>query len=571
MNTSTGEPMTDLAIARSVTLRPIADVAEELGLLPNELEPYGRTKMKIRLEALDRLRANPLGKYVDVTAITPTPLGEGKTTTAVGLAQGLRKISKKSLVAVRQPSLGPVFGIKGGAAGGGWAQIVPMEDINLHLTGDMHAVGIAHNLCAAFLDNHLQQGNALGIDPRTILWRRVLDVNDRSLRQIVTGLGGTDNGVPRETGFDITAASELQAVLALSTSLKDLRARLRRVVLATTRDGRAVTAEDIKVAGAMAVLLKDALMPNLLQTLEGGPAFVHTGPFGNIAHGNSSIIADQIGLRLAEYVVTESGFGADLGMEKFMDIKCRVSGLRPDCVVMVATIRALKAHSGKYRVVAGRPLDPGLLEEDLEGLEIGAANLVKQIENARLYGVPVVVAINKFTHDTPAEVALVRRIGEEAGAYATAVSDHWTYGGAGATELAEAVVAACEQPSDFHFLYDLEWSVKQKIETIATKIFGAAGVAYLPAAERAIRQFEKLGYGDLPICVAKTHLSLSHDPALRGRPAGFTVTVRDVRLSAGAGFLFPLLGDMRTMPGLPRIPAGEHVDLDGEGRPQGLF
>ncbi|MFN8535048.1 MAG: formate--tetrahydrofolate ligase [Dehalococcoidia bacterium] len=562
---------TDLAIARSVSLRPIAEVAAELGLLPEETEPYGRTKLKVSLDALDRLGDAPLGKYIDVTAITPTPLGEGKTTTTVGLAQGLCRIGKRALAAVRQPSLGPVFGIKGGAAGGGWAQIVPMEDINLHLTGDMHAIGIAHNLCAAFLDNHLHHGNALGIDVRNILWRRVLDANDRALRNIVIGLGGNDNGIPRETGFDITSASELQAVLGLATGMDDLRERIGRIVVATTRDGQPITAEDLKVAGAMAVLLKDALMPNLLQTLEGGPAFVHTGPFGNIAHGNSSIIADQLGLRLAEYVVTESGFGVDLGCEKFMNIKCRASGLRPDAVVLVATIRALKAHSGRYRVVAGKPLDPRLLEEDLDSLEIGAANLIKQIENVRLFGVPVVVAVNKFTHDTAAEVALVRQIAEQAGADAAVVSDHWTYGGAGAVELAEAVVAAAEKPSNFRFLYELDVPVKQKIETVATQIYGAAGVSYLPAADRAIRRYERLGYGGLPICMAKTHLSLSHDPTLLGAPSGFTVTVRDVRLSAGAGFLYPLLGEMRTMPGLPRVPAGEAVDLDEEGVAQGLF
>jgi formate--tetrahydrofolate ligase len=562
---------TDLAIARSAPLRPITEVAAELGLLPEETEPYGRTKLKVRLEVLDRLRAAPLGKYIDVTAITPTPLGEGKTTTTVGLAQGLCRIGKRALATVRQPSLGPVFGIKGGAAGGGWAQIVPMEDINLHLTGDMHAVSVAHNLCAAFLDNHLHHGNPLGIDIHSVFWRRVVDVNDRALRAIVTGLGGKDNGVPRETGFDITSASELQAVLGLATSLTDLRTRLGRLVVAATREGTPVTAEDLKVAGAMAVLLKDALMPNLLQTLEGGPAFVHTGPFGNIAHGNSSIVADQIGLRLADYVVTESGFGADLGCEKFMNIKCRISGLRPDAVVLVATVRALKAHSGRYRVVAGRPLDPRLLEEDLESLEIGAANLVKQIDNVRLFGVPVVVAINRFTSDTPAEIALARRIAEQAGADAAVAADHWARGGAGAEELAEAVVAAAAKPSDFRFLYELDWPVTRKIETIATKVYGAAAVAYLPAAERAIRAYERAGYGALPICMAKTHLSLSDNPRLLGAPSGFTVTVRDVRLAAGAGFLFPLLGDMRTMPGLPRTPAGEAVDLDGNGDPQGLF
>ncbi len=561
----------DLEIAQSARMMPIMDLAESLGLLEDEVELYGRYKAKIALSALDRLADRPNGKYVDVTAITPTPLGEGKTTTTVGLGQGLGFIGKRSAVCIRQPSLGPVFGIKGGAAGGGYAQVVPMEDFNVHLTGDNHAVGAAHNLCAAFLDNHLHHGNKLGIDPHNVVWPRVLDISDRSLVDIVIGLGGRENGMPREGRFDITVASEVMAVLALTTDLADLRERLGRMVVAYRRDGTAVTAEDIKVAGAMAVLLRDAIKPNLLQTLENTSAFVHTGPFGNIAHGNSSILADRLALKLADFVVTESGFGADLGMEKFMDIKCRYSGLVPDVVVLVATIRGLKSHSGRFKITAGKPLDPALVTEDLPSLRAGMPNLTKQIENARLFGVPVVVAINRFGTDTHSEMELVRECAVESGAEGAYIADHYSRGGEGAAELAEAVARAAELPKRFRFLYPEDSSIKEKIETICTRMYGAGGVSYLPAAEKTIRALTDAGYAHLPICMAKTHLSLSHDPSLKGRPEGFNVPIREVRLSAGAGFIYPLAGDMRTMPGLPSVPAGERVDLDADGTVHGLF
>ena len=561
----------DLDIAQAAQLKPIAQIADELGLDEDDVELYGKFKAKIALEACGRLANRPLGKYIDVTCITPTPLGEGKTTTTVGLGQGLAHIGKKAVVCIRQPSLGPVFGIKGGAAGGGYAQIVPMEDFNLHLTGDNHAVSAAHNLLAAFVDNSLAHKNPLGIDPKRIVWRRVLDVSDRSLRNVIVGLGGPDDGVPRETGFDMAAASEVMAILALATDLQDLRRRLGRIIVAYTGDGVALTAEDVHCAGAMAVLMKDAIKPTLLQTLENTPAFVHAGPFGNIAHGNSSIVADQLALRLGDYCVTESGFGADLGMEKFVDIKCRTSGLRPDAVVMVCTIRALKAHSGQFKIVAGRPLDPGLATKDLAALEAGSANLIKQIENARTFGLPVVVAINRFGTDAEEEIALVKRISLEANAEAACVFDGWAAGGAGAAELAEAVVSAAGKANDFHFLYDLNQPIKAKIEAIAVQMYGAAGVNYLAPAEKAIRTYTEMGYHDLPICMAKTHLSLSHIAELKGRPSGFVVPVRDVRLSAGAGFLYVLLGDMRTMPGLPSEPAGNHIDIDEHGRIVGLF
>ncbi|TAK36524.1 MAG: formate--tetrahydrofolate ligase [Chloroflexota bacterium] len=560
----------DLEIAQAAKLKHIREIAEGLGLTEDDFEYYGKYKAKINLEVLDRLKDKPNGKYIDVTAITPTPLGEGKTTTTVGLGMAMEKLGKRSIIVIRQPSLGPVFGIKGGAAGGGYSQIVPMEDFNLHLTGDIHAISLTHNLLAAFIDNHLMHGNKLDIDPQSILWRRVVDVSDRSLRNIVIGLGGKDNGIPRETGFDISVASEVMAILALTTSLKDMRERFGRIVIGTNRAGKAITAEDLKCAGAMTVLMRDAIKPNLMQTLENTPAIVHAGPFANIAHGNSSIIADQIAIKLSDYVITESGFGADLGAEKFMDIKCRYSGLVPNCAVVVATIRALKMHSGQFKVVAGKPLDPGLIQENLAALEKGSANLIKQIENMRLFGVPVVVAINSFITDTPAEIALVKKISEQAGATA-AVSDHWARGGAGAIELAEVVSAACEQPSDFKFLYPLEMSIKEKIEIIAKKVYGADGVTYLPAAEKKVKQYTEMGYANLPICMAKTHLSLSHDQNLKGRPSGFTVPIRDIRLSAGAGFLYPLLGEMRTMPGLPSEPAGNKVDVDENGRVMGLF
>ena len=487
------------------------------------------------------------------------------------MGQALTKIGKRAIIAIRQPSLGPVFGIKGGAAGGGYSQIVPMEDFNLHLTGDFHAVTAAHNLAAAFVDNSIYQGNPLDIDPLAVSWRRVLDVNDRALRQVIVALGGKENGSPRETGFDITSASEVMAILALTTGTDDLRRRLGRIVMAQSRGRTPVTAEDVKIAVEMELMLKDAIRPNLLQTLENTPAIVHAGPFGNIAHGCSSILADQIGVRLADYMVTEAGFGADLGAEKFFNIKCRASGLMPDAAVMVATVRALKAHSGKYRVVAGRPLDPGLSQEDFPALREGLANLEKQIENVRLHGVPVVVAINHFPTDTDAEVALIREVALAAGAAECAVSRIWAEGGDGGREMAAAVVRAADGGSDFRFLYPLDLPVKEKIATIATKIYGAAGVSYAPEAERNIRDIERQGYGDLPICIAKTHLSLSHDPALKGRPTGFTVPVRAVRLSAGAGFIYPLAGDIRTMPGLGSDPAGTRVDLDANGKVVGLF
>lgn len=561
--------LSDLKIAQAAKLKPISRIAAEIGLLEGEIELFGNYKAKVSLDVLKRLKGQPNGKYIDVTAITPTPLGEGKTTTTVGLGQALSKIGKKAIICIRQPSLGPVFGIKGGAAGGGYSQIIPMEDFNLHLTGDVHAIGLAHNLLAAFIDNHIFHGNKLNIDPKAITFRRVVDVSDRALRSIMIGLN--KEGVPRETGYDITVASEVMAILALTTGLQDLRERLSRIVVATTKTGQPVTAEDLKVAGAMTVLLKDAIKPNLMQTLENTPAFVHCGPFANIAHGNSSILADQIALKLSDYVVTESGFGADLGAEKFMDIKCRVSGLKPNAAVMVATIRALKMHSGKFKVVAGKPLDPGLKKEDLDAVRKGCENLEKQIENMRYFGVPVVVAINRFATDTEAEIKLVKEVSLKAGAESACVSDIHGKGSQGGIEMAEAVVAACEKPNHFKFLYSLDLPIKDKIETIAKKIYGADGVTYLPAAEKAVKMYTKMGYADLPICMAKTHESLSHDKNLKGRPRGFTVPIRDVRLSAGAGFLYPLLGEMRTMPGLPSIPAGEKVDIDSKGRVVGLF
>ncbi|HJW22225.1 MAG TPA: formate--tetrahydrofolate ligase [Candidatus Limnocylindrales bacterium] len=563
----------DLDIARSVTPRPIIDVAHDLGLRTDEIEPYGSNKAKIRLEAISRLEAErPRGKYVVVTAISPTPLGEGKSTTTVGLAQGLNRIGHRAAVCIRQPSLGPVFGIKGGAAGGGHSQVIPMEDFNLHLTGDVHAIGAAHNLAAAFIDNHIHHGNALGIDPLNILWPRVLDISDRALRDVVVGLGGRENGYARQTEFVITVASEVMAVLALARDLPDLRARLGRMVLATTRDGRAVTADDLKVAGSMAVLLIDAIKPNLLQTLEGGPAFVHCGPFGNIAHGNNSILADRIALVTNDIVCTEAGFGADMGAEKFFDIKCRASGLRPDAGVVVATVRALKMHGGVGKIVAGKPLDPALQQENVHAVTAGAANLAKQVENVRLFGVPAVVAINAFPTDTPAEVDAIREVALAAGAKDAVVANHWAEGGAGAVALAEAVwAAATDGTADFRLLYPDDMPLARKIETIVTEVYGGDGVDYAPAASKQLAQYEALGFGNLPICMAKTQYSLSHDPALKGRPSGFRVPIREVRLAAGAGFVTPLAGEMRTMPGLPSHPGGENIDIDSEGRIVGLF
>lgn len=580
----------DLDIAQATELKPIKEIAADLGLAEEDLILYGRYKAKVHLDVLKKLEDRPLGKYIDVTAITPTPLGEGKTTTGIGLVQGLGVLGHNSIACIRQPSQGPTFGIKGGAAGGGYSQVVPMEDFNLHLTGDIHAITAANNLIAAAVDARWfhesrlsdQQLSDMGlkridIDPYNITWNRVVDVNDRSLRNIIVGLGGKWDGPPREAGFDITVASEIMAILALvngddyKSALRDLRERCSRIVIGQSKDKKPITAEDLGVAGAAAVLMKDAIHPNLMQTLEGQAAFVHAGPFANIAHGNSSIVADKVALRLGDYVVTESGFGADIGMEKFFNIKCRYSNLIPNCVVLVATIRALKMHGGGPRVVPGRPLDKAYTEENLELLEAGAANLQAHIRNAKRFGIPVVVAVNKFADDTEAEVELVRRLAIEAGAETAAMSDHWTNGGDGAVELAEAVVAACEKPSEFQFLYPLEWPIKKKLETIATEIYGAGEVTYEPLANRQIKSYEENNFGGLPLCMAKTHLSMTHDPSVKNAPTGFTLPVREVRASVGAGFIYPLLGQMRTMPGLPSKPAFLNVDINEDGEVVGLF
>ena len=563
----------DLDIARSVTPRPIVDIAAELGIADRELELYGPTKAKVTLDAITRLEAErPRGKYVVVTAITPTPLGEGKSTTTVGLAQGLNRIGKRASVNIRQPSLGPVFGIKGGAAGGGYSQVIPMEDFNLHLTGDVHAIGAAHNLAGAFIDNSLHHKNPLGIDPHGVLWPRVVDISDRALRHVIIGLGGREDGVPRETEYVITVGSEVMAVLALATDLHDLRARLGRIVLATRPDGSPVTAEDLGVAGAMTVLLRDAIKPNLLQTLEGGPAFVHCGPFANIAHGNNSIIADRLALVTNDIVCTEAGFGADMGAEKFFDIKCRASGLKPDAAVVVATVRALKMHGGVGRIVAGKPLDPALLEENVEAVRVGAANLAAHVQIVRRYGIPAVVAINSFPTDTPAEVEAIREVAMAAGASDAVLATHFVDGGNGATALAQAVWAATEDPTrDFRLLYPDEAPLGEKILTIVKEIYGGTGIELLPAAKKQLKQYEDLGYSHLPVCMAKTQYSLSHDANLKGRPSGFTVPIREIRLSAGAGFITPILGEMRTMPGLPSKPGGQNIDIDADGNVVGLF
>ncbi|MBE3138862.1 MAG: formate--tetrahydrofolate ligase [Actinobacteria bacterium] len=562
----------DIEIAQAAKMKNIKEIAEALGIDEKYLELYGNYKAKVQLGILDELKSRPDGKYIDVTAITPTPLGEGKTVTTIGLSMALNKIGKKAVTCIRQPSLGPVFGIKGGAAGGGYSQVLPMEDFNLHLTGDTHAVGLAHNLLAAFLDTHLMKGNDLNIDPFSITLNRVVDINDRVLRNIIVGLGGAANGLPRETGYDITVASEVMAILALTTSLKDLRQRLGKMVVGTTYDGRPVTAEDLKVAGAMTVLLRDAIKPNLLQTVEHTPCFVHAGPFANIAHGNSSIIADLMAIKLGEYVVTESGFGADMGAEKFMDIKCRYSGLKPDAVVIVCTVRALKMHGGGFEFIPGQPVNKELMEKpNIEAVVKGCSNLEKMIENMKLFGLQVVVAVNNFDSDTSEEIEAIRERAKAAGAEDAVVSKVWLKGGEGGVELAEAVVKAAEKPSKFEFLYPLDWPIKKKIETIATKIYGADGVDYLPLAEKKIELYTRQGFDKLPICMAKTHLSLSHDPNLKNRPKGFRVPIRDVRASVGAGFLYPLLGEMRTMPGLPKVPAGTKVDIDEDGNIVGLF
>ena len=575
----------DIEISRAATPRPITEIADAAGISPEFLEPYGDVKAKVKLEILDALKDRPSGKYIDVTAITPTPLGEGKTTTAVGLTQAMGVIGKSVFLCIRQPSMGPTFGIKGGAAGGGYAQVIPMEEFNLHLTGDIHAVSIANNLLAAAIDARIKhEAHAddeawaktglprLNIDAETITWRRVVDVNDAALRFIETGQSDSwMDGPARKTGFDISVASEIMAILALATDAKDMRARLGRIIIGMNTDGDPVTAEDLGVAGAMMVLMKDAIKPNLMQTLEGQPSFVHAGPFANVAQGNSSIIADRIALKLADYVVTESGFGADIGMEKFFNIKCRTSGLVPDCVVLVGTIRALKMHGGGPKVTPGKPLPDEYVKENLELLEKGVCNLVRNIEIARMFGVPVVVAINRFPADTDAEVELARKAAEDAGAEGAVTCNHWAEGGKGATDLAEAVVAACEKPVDFKLLYPDEMPIKEKIETVCKKVYGADGVTYEPLAEKQIASYDKAGLSHLPLCMAKTHLSLTHDPALKGVPSGFTVPIREVRASAGAGFLFPLLGTMRTMPGLPSRPAFLAVDLDETGQVVGMF
>lgn len=583
----------DLEIAQNADVRPILEIAAKMGLTQDDLDLYGAYKAKVHLAVLDKFKDRPQGKYIDVTAITPTPLGEGKTTTTLGLVQALGSVLGKNVMAcIRQPSMGPTFNIKGGAAGGGYSQIIPMEDFNLHLTGDIHAISIAHNLAAAAIDTRMYHESRqsddglkkrgldrrLDIDPATITWNRVVDVCDRSLRQIQIGFndidmpdGSASPVFPRRTGFDITVASELMAILALSTSLKDLRQRVGRVVFALDKQGNPVSLEDLGVAGAVTVLLKDALMPTLMQTLEGQPAFVHAGPFANIAHGNSSIIADRIALKVADYVVTESGFGADIGMEKFFDIKCRYSGLVPNGVVLVATVRALKMHGGGPKVTPGAPLASAYTEEDLGLLEAGLPNLGVHIKNVLRFGIPVVVCVNGFATDTNAEMEMVRKYAEEQGAFAAVRSTHWADGGKGAAALAEAVVAACEQPSNFKFLYPLDWSIKQKIEHIATEIYGADGVTFEPLAEQQIATYEKAGFGKLPICMAKTHLSLSHDPALKGVPKGYTVPVREVRASVGAGFVYPLLGTMSTMPGLATHPAYMDIDIDEDGKIVGMF
>ncbi|MFZ1041461.1 MAG: formate--tetrahydrofolate ligase [Anaerolineales bacterium] len=615
----------DIEIAQEARLKPITQVAEEFGIRADELELYGPYKAKVKLEILDRLAKRPNGKYIDVTAITPTPLGEGKTTTTVGLSQALgAHLGKKVITAIRQPSQGPTFGIKGGAAGGGYSQVIPMEDFNLHLTGDIHAITAAHNLVAAALDarvmHETQQDDAklfdalcppdkkgnrrfsptmlrrlkkldinksdpseltpeersrfarLDIDPATITWRRVIDINDRMLREIEVGLGPDEKGFEHRSGYDITVASEIMAVLALTTDLEDMRERFGKMVVATNKHGEAVTAEDLGVAGAVTVLMKDAIKPNLMQTLEGTAAFVHAGPFANIAHGNSSILADKIALKLADYVITESGFGADIGMEKFFDIKCRYSGLIPQVVVMVATVRALKMHGGGPKVVAGKPLAAEYTEENLDLLRKGLPNLERHIQNALKYGVNVVVAVNSFANDTPAEVELIRKSALEFGAMDAIVSTHWADGGKGAIKLAEAVVKAAEKKSDFKFLYPLEMTIKEKIETIAREIYRADGVDYSPEAEEQIARYTRLGFDKLPICMAKTHLSFTTDVSIKGAPTGFRIAVREVRASVGAGFLYPLLGKMSTMPGLPTRPVFYDIDLDLKtGRVMGLF
>ena len=562
----------DLAIAQKANLVHINEIAEQMGLDPKtDLEHYGKHVAKINLAALERLQSRPDAKYVDVTAITPTPLGEGKSTTTVGVGQAMKHIGKNAIITVRQPSQGPTFGIKGGAAGGGYSQIVPMENFNLHLTGDIHAISAAHNLIAAMLDAHIYHGNARNIDIHNIAWRRVVDLNDRALRNIIVGLGARFDGVPRQSGYDITVASEIMAILALTTSLGDMRERIGKMVVAYDRDKNPVTAEDIQAAGAATVLMKEAIKPNLMQTLENTPALVHAGPFANIAHGNSSIIADMIAIKCGDYVVTESGFGADIGAEKFFNIKSRISGLKPNAVVLVTTIRALKAHTGKYTIIPGKPIDPALKDENVADVEAGAVNMARHLENLKKFGVNPVVAINVFADDTAAEIDAAREIALASGATGVAVARHWAEGGAGAVELAEMIVSACEMHNEFRLLYPDDMSIKEKIDTIATEIYRADGVDYAPIASRKIRQYEEQGLRSLPICMAKTHLSLSDNPKLKGAPDGFRISITDIRAAAGAGFIYPLCGDVRTMPGLGRRPAAMNVDIDEDGKVVGLF
>jgi formate--tetrahydrofolate ligase len=567
-----------IEIARQATLRPITDVAAQMGITPGLLEPYGTAVAKVRLDAVEALADRPRARYVVVTAVTPTPLGEGKTTTTVGLGQALACIGRQATIAIRQASMGPTFGIKGGAAGGGYSQVVPFETLNLHLTGDLHAVTAANNLLAAMVDNHVYTGNELGLDPHGVTWKRVLDVNDRSLRNIVGGLGTRQDGTPRETGFDITAASEVMAVLALATSLRDLRQRMGRIVVGYTADGAPVTAEQLKAAGAMTVIMRDAIKPNLLQTLENTPVLVHAGPFGNIAHGNSSVVADLIGIHAGEFLVTEAGFGADMGAERFFNIKCRTSGLVPDAAVVVTTVRAMKLHSGRHRVVAGRPLPPAMLEENPEEVELGAANLLAHLAIVRRHGVTPVVAINAMHGDFPSEHAAIREIAASVGAR-SAVCTHFENGGKGAVELAEAVVEATAEAAEaeaeaggtFRMLYDDEATLRQKIETVATEVYGADGVDYAPLAAGQLDTYERAGFGTLPVCIAKTHLSISSDPTLRGAPRGWRLPVREARANVGAGFVYLVSGDMRTMPGLSSSPAAEKIDIDEHGNVVGLY
>lgn len=564
----------DLDIAHAAHPKPMDEIAAAINVSADHLIPYGRDVAKIDLAVLDEPAdpagdERPRGKYIVVTALTPTPLGEGKTTTSVGLAQGLEKLGRRAVVALRQPSMGPTFGIKGGAAGGGYSQVIPMEKLNLHLTGDFHAITAAHNLLAAMIDNHLHHGNALGFDLANITWRRVLDVNDRSLRNIVVGLGGREDGVTRQTGFDITAASEVMVLLTLATSLEDLRLRLGRIVVGYSTEGKSITADDLGAAGAMAVILKDAINPNLLQTLEGGAAIIHCGPFGNIATGTSSVTADLIGIRGSDFLITEAGFGADMGAERFFNVKSRVSGLVPDAAVIVATVRALKAHSGRYRIRAGKPLPDGLLKESPEDVRAGLPNLAKHIDIVRQFGVTPVVAINAFTQDFASEHAVIRELCDDLGVRC-AVSTHVVDGGEGARELAEVVIEAAEEPSDFQFLYPLDMPLAEKIETIATRIYGADGIDLSPAAAKGLNEYERLGFGDLPVVIAKTHLSISSDPTLKGAPTGWRMPVREVRAAVGAGYVYAICGDMRTMPGLSSSPNAERIDIDQTGEVTGL-